>query len=115
VRLNRRRFWKAEMGKDKLAAYQTAYECLLTVCKLIAPVSPFHAEQLYLDLTTRSPQLTSVHLTDYPEADLSLVDDALNQQMRATRKAASLALSLRKDKNIKVRQPLSRLTIITDA
>lgn len=115
VRLNRRRFWKAEMGKDKLAAYQTAYECLLTVCKLIAPVSPFHAEQLYLDLTTRSPQLTSVHLTDYPEADLSLVNDALNQQMRTTRKAASLALSLRKDKNIKVRQPLSRLTIITDA
>lgn len=114
VRLNRRRFWKSEMGKDKLAAYQTAYECLLTVCKLIAPVSPFHAEQLYADLTTRNPQLASVHLTDYPVAQLGLVDDALNQQMRATRKAASLALSLRKDKNIKVRQPLSRLTIVTD-
>jgi isoleucyl-tRNA synthetase len=114
VRLNRRRFWKSEMGKDKLAAYQTAYECLLTVCKLIAPVSPFHAEQLYADLTTRNPQLASVHLTDYPVAQLALVDDALNQQMRATRKAASLALSLRKDKNIKVRQPLSRLTIVTD-
>ncbi len=114
VRLNRRRFWKSEMGKDKLAAYQTAYECLLTVCKLIAPVSPFHAEQLYTDLTTRNPQLSSVHLTDYPSADLSLVDDPLNQQMRATRRAASLALFLRKDKNIKVRQPLSRLTIVTD-
>lgn len=115
VRLNRRRFWKSEMGKDKLAAYQTAFECLMTVCKLIAPVSPFHAEQLYADLTTRCPQQASVHLTDYPVADLSLVDDALNQQMRTTRKAASLALSLRKDKNIKVRQPLSRLTIVTDA
>lgn len=115
VRLNRRRFWKSEMGKDKLAAYQTAFECLMTVCKLIAPVSPFHAEQLYADLTTRHPQQTSVHLTDYPVADLSLVDDTLNQQMRTTRKAASLALSLRKDKNIKVRQPLSRLTIVTDA
>lgn len=115
VRLNRRRFWKSEMGKDKLAAYQTAYECLMTVCKLIAPVSPFHAEQLYADLTTRFPQQASVHLTDYPVADLSLVNDELNQQMRATRKAASLALSLRKDKNIKVRQPLSRLTIVTDA
>lgn len=115
VRLNRRRFWKSEMGKDKLAAYQTAYECLMTLCKLIAPVSPFHAEQLYTDLTTRFPQQASVHLTDYPVADLSLVNDELNEQMRATRKAASLALSLRKDKNIKVRQPLSRLTIVTDA
>src|SRR5690606_6482099 len=115
VRLNRRRFWKSEMGRDKLAAYQTAYECLMTVCKLIAPVSPFHAEQLYADLTTRFPQQASVHLTDYPVANLALVDDALNQQMRATRKAASLALSLRKEKNIKVRQPLARLTIVTDA
>lgn len=114
VRLNRRRFWKSEMGKDKLAAYQTAHECLLTVCKLIAPVSPFHAEQLYGDLTTRHPHKTSVHLEDYPTADLSLVDDALNQQMRTTRRVASLALSLRKDKGIKVRQPLSRLTIITE-
>lgn len=115
VRLNRRRFWKSEMGKDKLAAYQTAYECLMTVCKLIAPVSPFHAEQLYADLTTRHRQLNSVHLTDFPVADPSLIDNALNEQMRATRKAASLALSLRKEKSIKVRQPLARLTIVTDA
>ncbi len=115
VRLNRRRFWKSEMGKDKLAAYQTAYECLMTVCKLIAPVSPFHAEQLYADLTTRNRQLNSVHLTDFPVAVPALIDNVLNEQMRATRKAASLALSLRKDKNIKVRQPLSRLTIVTDA
>jgi isoleucyl-tRNA synthetase len=115
VRLNRRRFWKSEMGKDKLAAYQTAYECLMTVCKLIAPVSPFHAEQLYSDLTTRNRGLNSVHLTDFPVAKPELIDPELNEQMRATRKAASLALSLRKDKNIKVRQPLARLTIVTDA
>src|SRR5690606_9744424 len=114
VRLNRRRFWKSEMGRDKLAAYQTAYECLMTVCKLIAPVSPFHAEQLYKDLTTRAPRLASVHLEDYPTSEPTLVNDALNQQMRATRRAASLALSLRKDKGIKVRQPLRRLTIITE-
>ena len=114
VRLNRRRFWKSEMGRDKLAAYQTAHECLITICKLIAPVSPFHAEQLYRDLTSRSPELASVHLTDFPTPDAALINDSLNQQMRATRRAASLALSLRKDKGIKVRQPLSRLTIITE-
>ncbi len=114
VRLNRRRFWKAEMGTDKLAAYQTLHEVLMAVCKMIAPVSPFHAEQLYADLTTRCPELESVHVTDFPKADESLLDEALNTQMSATRRAASLALSVRKDRSIKVRQPLAEMTVITD-
>lgn len=115
VRLNRRRFWKAEMGQDKLAAYQTLYECLITLSKLIAPVSPFHAEQLYHDLCTKNPGLDSVHLTDFPRPKVRCIDEALNLRMRATRRAASLALSLRKDKGIKVRQPLRQLTLVTDA
>ncbi len=114
VRLNRRRFWKAEMGKDKLAAYQTLYESLLTICKLIAPVSPFHSERLYLDLTTRSPEQSSVHHTDFPKAETSLVDETIATQMDAIRRAASLALSVRKDRGIKVRQPLGQMTVITD-
>lgn len=115
VRLNRRRFWKAEMGQDKLAAYQTLYECLLTLSKLIAPVSPFHAEQLYQDLCVKHSEQASVHLTDFPRAKAEWIDDALNVRMRATRRAASLALSLRKEKGIKVRQPLRQLTLVTDA
>jgi isoleucyl-tRNA synthetase len=114
VRLNRKRFWKAEMNTDKLAAYQTLRESLLAISKLIAPVSPFHAERLYLDLTARAPELESVHTTDFPAPEEGLVDDALNAQMDAVRRAASLALSVRKDKGIKVRQPLARLTIIAD-
>jgi isoleucyl-tRNA synthetase len=114
VRLNRKRFWKAEMNSDKLAAFQTLRECLLSVSKLIAPVSPFHAERLYLDLTAYARELASVHATDYPQADPRLVDEALNAQMEATRRAASLTLSVRKDKGIKVRQPLAKLTVITD-
>lgn len=113
IRLNRRRFWKSEMGKDKLAAYQTVYECLLAVAQMIAPVSPFHAEQLYQDLTTRSPGLESVHLTEFPKAERSLIDEALNKQVGDARRAASLALSVRKDKGLKVRQPLAKLTIVT--
>jgi isoleucyl-tRNA synthetase len=114
IRLNRRRFWKSEMGQDKLAAYQTVHECLLAVAQLIAPVSPFHAERLFLDLTSRAPGAASVHLSNFPIEDLSLVDEALNAQIQSTRSAASLALSLRKDKGLKVRQPLAKLTIITD-
>lgn len=114
VRLNRKRFWKAEMNADKLAAYQTLRECLLTVSKLIAPVSPFHAERLYLDLTAFAPELDSVHETAFPSADASAIDPALNEQMSTIRKAASLALSVRKDSGIKVRQPLAKLTVIVD-
>jgi len=84
------------------------------VCRALAPVSPFHAEQLYGDLTTRRAELSSVHLTDFPTADAAYIDERLNLQMATARRVVSLTLSLRKDKGLKVRQPLSRLTVVAE-
>lgn len=108
VRLCRKRFWGGEMDNDKLAAYQTLYKCLVTVAKLIAPFSPFYADQLYGDLTGGKE---SVHLTLYPEADESAIDTALEQRMNLAQTVTSLVLSLRRRANLKVRQPLSHIMI----
>ncbi len=109
VRLNRKRFWGGEMNADKLAAYQTLYTCLVTVARLIAPISPFYADRLYRDLTGNEDQ--SVHLAMFPEADSSVIDKKLEDRMRLAQTITSLVLSLRRKANLKVRQPLQRIMI----
>lgn len=113
VRLCRRRFWKGEYGQDKIAAYQTLYTCLLTVSKLAAPVAPFFMDQLYRDLTatTKSESFESVHLSDFPIADLSVIDKGLEAKMNKAQTISSLVLSIRQKEKIKVRQPLQKIMI----
>jgi len=106
VRLNRPRFWGKEMTADKLAAYQTLYECLNTVALLMAPMAPFYADRLYLDL---NPGATSVHLQLQPEADKSLIDTPLEERMALAQQLTSMVLALRRKANLKVRQPLGKL------
>ena len=119
VRLCRRRFWKGEYGTDKIAAYQTLYECLTTLAKLMAPVSPFFADWLYRNLndTTGKESHTSVHLALVPAYDPQREDKALEQRMDYAQRIASLALSLRKKEKIRVRQPLQKilLPVLDDA
>jgi len=113
VRLSRRRFWKSEDNTDKLSAYQTLYTCLETVALLASPIAPFFSEQLYRDLNnvTGRNKAESVHLTDFPVADKSFIDKALEERMEAAQLISSLVLSLRKKANIRVRQPLSKIMI----
>ena len=101
VRLNKKRFWGKEMDNDKLAAYQTLYECLMTVSKLLAPFAPFFADQLYKDL---GGQLDSVHLDKFPEFNATLVDKDLED-------ITTIVLALRRKESIKVKQPLQTLMI----
>ena len=113
VRLNRKRFWGKEMDKDKLSAYETLYTCLETVARLLAPFSPFYADQLYMDLTrvTGRGNKVSVHLDKFPEADESLLDNDLEARMKMAQKITSMVLALRRKVNIKVRQPLQCMMI----
>ena len=113
VRLCRRRFWKGSYEADKIAAYQTLYECLLTVAKMMAPVAPFYADRLYQDLNgiTNRETASSVHLAYYPKVNTSYIDVELEQKMQRAQKITSLVLSLRKREKIKVRQPLQRIMI----
>ena len=108
VRLCRRRFWKGEMGPDKLAAYQTLYTCLDSIARLMAPVAPFYAEQLYRDL---HPEALSVHTSDFPIADASAIDSALERRMALAQRLSSLVLSVRKKEKIRVRQPIARVLV----
>jgi isoleucyl-tRNA synthetase len=112
VRLCRRRFWKGEYSDDKIAAYQTLYHCLLTVSRLMAPVAPFYAERLYLDLTSLdSERSESVHLSDFPQADAEGIDKDLETRMQLAQDVSSMVLSIRKKEQIKVRQPLQTIMI----
>ena len=113
VRLNRKRFWGKDMDEDKLSAYQTLYTCLETVAKLLAPFSPFYADQLYLDLirATGRSQVVSVHLEQFPVADERLVDKDLEARMEMAQNITSMVLALRRKVNIKVRQPLQSIMI----
>ena len=110
VRLCRKRFWAGEMSHDKLSAYQTLYECLLTVSKLMAPISPFYADRLFTDLMQGRGE-ESVHLAAYPEANQNLIEKNLEQQMQMAQKITSMVLSLRKKERIIVRQPLQTVAI----
>jgi isoleucyl-tRNA synthetase len=135
VRRNRRRFWKSEQGEDKQAAYQTLYTVLLTLTKLIAPISPFIAEVMYQNLVQGGADTgdmndggrdveevaegeayhldhpESVHLCDFPVVDESLVDAQLSQDMDALLGIVSLGQSVRQAAKIKVRQPLAELVV----
>jgi isoleucyl-tRNA synthetase len=113
VRLCRRRFWKGEYEQDKIAAYQTLYECLETLTRLIAPVSPFFSDVLFRNLNAVTGRFTatSVHHADYPVYNASMVDTLLEERMQLAQDASSLVLSLRKKVNIKVRQPLQKVLI----
>jgi isoleucyl-tRNA synthetase len=113
VRLSRRRFWKGDYSKDKISAYQTLYTCLETLSRIIAPIAPFYADRLFNDLNavTGREKAISVHLTDYPVADLSMIDSALEQQMELAQKVSSMVLSLRKKSALRVRQPLQKIMI----
>ena len=113
VRLCRRRFWKGEYEFDKICAYQTLYECLETLSKLMAPVAPFFADWLYSNLNEVSNRFTkeSVHLLDYPKIIEAVIDIDLEKRMQLAQDACSLVLSVRKKVNIKVRQPLQKLLI----
>ncbi|MCC7030064.1 MAG: class I tRNA ligase family protein, partial [Chitinophagaceae bacterium] len=113
VRLCRRRFWKGEYEADKIAAYQTLYECLETLSKLIAPVAPFFSDWLYKNLNAISNRehQSSVHLCDYPLVIIDDIDTELEQRMQIAQDVCSLLLSLRKKSNIKVRQPLQKAII----
>ncbi len=113
VRLCRRRFWKGEYGDDKISAYQTLYECLTTICKLMAPVAPFFSDWLYRNLNeaTGKEAHQSVHLTLIPTVDESVIDPILEQRMDYAQRISSLVLSLRKKEKIRVRQPLQKILL----
>lgn len=113
VRLCRRRFWKGEYEQDKVSAYQTLYECLETVLKLMAPISPFFSDALFqnLNAVTGRHKVGSVHHADYPVSNAAVIDTELEERMRLAQDASSLVLSLRKKVNIKVRQPLQKVLV----
>ena len=118
VRLNRRRFWGGGMTTDKLSAYQTLYTCLETVAKLMAPIAPFYADQLFCDLiaATGREKVESVHLSEFPVCNEALIDKNLEERMQMAQDVSSMVLALRRKVNIKVRQPLQTIMVpVVDA
>lgn len=115
LRRSRRRFWKTESDADKQAAYQTLYECLVTVAKLLAPSMPFLSEAMYRNLVVSfdadAPE--SVHLVMWPGYDQAMIDDRLMADMRLTQKLVSLGHAARNSANLKVRQPLAEGVFVT--
>jgi isoleucyl-tRNA synthetase len=113
VRLCRRRFWKGEYEHDKICAYQTLYECLETLVRLMAPISPFFSDAVFRRLNAITGRLpnSSVHHVRYPIADVQVIDRQLEERMQLAQEVSSLGLSLRKKVSIKVRQPLQKLMI----
>lgn len=114
VRRSRRRFWKAEVNKNKLSAYQTLYECLMTISKLTAPFAPFIAEEIYQNLNEvgKTEKCDSVHLVEYPT--VTYIDVELEEKMAIAQKVVYLTRAMRAKSNLKVRQPLSRIMIAID-
>ncbi len=115
IRRNRRRFWKPESDADKSAAYETLHDALVLVSKLLAPMVPFLSEELYQNLVRSVDESApiSVHLTDFPEADESLIDRDLSRDMAAVLSVVRLGRSARAEANIKVRQPLPAILVHT--
>ena len=113
VRLSRRRFWKGEYNSDKVAAYQTLFECLEKVSLLAAPIAPFFMDRLFQDLNNISKKhnVTSIHLADFPKSNTALINKDLEEKMQLAQKITSLALSLRKKERMRVRQPLQKIMI----
>ena len=113
VRLNRKRYWGGAYDNDKISAYQTLYTCLETVARLMAPIAPFYADQLYLDLNsvTGKNACESVHLADFPAYNEKLIDKNLEECMQLAQQTSSLILALRRKAEKKVRQPLSKAVV----
>jgi isoleucyl-tRNA synthetase len=113
VRRNRRRFWKNERGNDKLAAYQTLYECLIGVIKMMAPFAPFLADELYrnLNTVTRREDTLSVHLALMPVPDMAVINPDLERRMALAERIVMLVRAMRMKSNLKVRQPLPRIIL----
>ncbi len=114
VRRSRRRFWKSEMNKEKLSAYQTLYECLITVAKLTSPFAPFIAEEIYRNLNTVTAQekFESVHLADFPA--ITYREPELEEKMDFAQKVVYLTRAIRAKNNLKVRQPLKRMMVVVE-
>ena len=113
VRLNRKRFWGGEPSADKLAAYQTLYECLISVAIMSSPIAPFYADRLFRDLNGMAGKydVSSVHLAGFCSYDAERTDTDLEERMELAQRISSMVLGLRRKVNIKVRQPLSRIMI----
>ena len=113
VRLCRRRFWKGQISPDKIAAYQTLYDCMIAVAQMMAPVAPFFSEWLFANLNevTQRNAAISVHISDFPVSDPNCIDLELEQRMDYAQRISSLALSLRKKEKIRVRQPLQKILL----
>lgn len=114
VRRSRRRFWKSEMNREKLSAYQTLYECLIKISKLTAPFAPFVAEEIYQNLNceTNLEKFESVHLSDYPEAGYR--ETALEEKMDVAQNVVYLTRAVRAKNNLKVRQPLRKIMVVLE-
>ncbi|WP_340112066.1 isoleucine--tRNA ligase [Maribellus mangrovi] len=113
VRLSRKRYWGGEYSQDKISAYQTLYNCLTSVAKLMAPIAPFYADQLFNDLNKVSGNEgdQSVHLIDFPKSDEELIDKDLEEKMDIAQRASSMILALRRKEKLKVRQPLAKIMV----
>jgi isoleucyl-tRNA synthetase len=113
VRLSRKRYWGGSYDQDKVSAYQTLYVCLNTIAKLSAPIAPFFSDLLYTDLNKITGKETdqSVHLSDFPVCDESVINSDLEQRMALAQKASSMILSLRRKEKLKVRQPLAKIMV----
>lgn len=113
VRLCRRRFWKGEYARDKIAAYQTLYECMETLAVLMSPFAPFYAEKLFRDLNAASKRypMQSVHHLSFPTAEKDAIDQELEERMQMAQDLSSMILGIRKKEKIKVRQPLQKVLI----
>ena len=113
VRLCRRRFWKGDYSADKIAAYQTLFECLEAVAIISAPIAPFYTDELFSDLNkvAQRHNASSVHLADFPSVNTADIDTELEAQMEIAQQVSSMALSLRKKEKIKVRQPLQKIMV----
>ena len=114
VRRCRRRFWKSEMNKNKLSAYQTLYECLINVSKLVASIAPFISEYLYQNLNrvTNKEEFESVHLSNFPES--GYIDKELEDKMEIAQKVVYLTRAMRAKANLKVRQPLKKIMVVVN-
>ena len=115
VRRSRRRFWRSENDSDKISAYATLYNCLCTTSKLMAPLAPFIAEEMYQNLvrSVNDSAADSVHLSDFPESDQSLIDESLMEATRLAMKVSSMGRAARSKAGLKVRQPLATIAIKT--
>ena len=107
IRRNRRRFWKSELDNSKKAVYRTTYEILVGICKLIAPIAPFASEEIYTKLTGEE----SVHLADYPVANLDMINEKIEARMDLVRDLISLGRNAREEAKIKVRQPINEVLL----